>query len=130
MQFKLAGNRSRFQVIAGPAEAKDASPCRRNVLIDSQSVGGRNFTGCKAQTAFPSSRKRLFDNPESVFRRNSRLRRVVAKNLVDAMLADQREQTLMDIPELDLGRVLPANHANAVIGSSCMMAEIGFPCSS
>jgi hypothetical protein len=31
------------------------------------------------------------------------------------VLADEREQTLMDIPKLDLGRILFPNHNNAVI---------------
>src|ERR1700761_927830 len=78
-------------------------------------IGGRAFTGGKAQAAFHSSRKPLVDNPESVFRRDGRQSCVVAKNLVDAVLADEREQALVDIPELDLGRVLLPNHVDAVI---------------
>jgi hypothetical protein len=61
-------------------------------------------------------RKPLVDNPESVFRRDGRQSCVVAQNLADAVLADEREQVLMDIPELDLPRVLLPHHDDAVIG--------------
>ena len=108
---------SRFvQLLEGPA--LDAGGSRRLDVADGKlaKIGGWTFTRGKAQAAFHSPRKPLVDNPESVFRRDGRQSCVVAKNLVDAVLADEREQALMDIPELDLGRVLLPNHDDAVIG--------------
>lgn len=104
------------QLLEGTAFDADGS-CRLDVA-DSElaKIGGRPFTGGKAQAAFHSPRKPLVDNPESVFRRDGRQSCVVAKNLVDAVFADEREQALMDIPELDLSRVLLPNHGDAMIG--------------
>jgi hypothetical protein len=98
--------------------ALDAGGSRRLDLADGElaKVGSRLFAGGKAQAAFHSSRKPLVDNPESVFRRNGRQSCVVAKNLVDAVFADERKEVLMDVPELDLGRVLLPNHDDAVMG--------------
>jgi hypothetical protein len=57
-------------------------------------IGGRSFTGGKAQSAFHGPRKPLVDNPESVFRRDGKQSCVLAKNLINAVLADDREQAL------------------------------------
>jgi hypothetical protein len=70
----------------------------------------------KRRPHFHGPREPLVDNPESVFRRDGRQSCVVAKNLVDAVLADEREQVFIDIPKLDLGRVLLPNNDDAVIG--------------
>jgi hypothetical protein len=104
------------QLLEGPA--LDAGGSRRLNVADGElaKTGGRPLTGGKAQAALHGPRKPLVDNPESVFRRDGRQRCVVAKNLVDAVLANEREQVLMDIPELDLGRVLLPNHDDAVMG--------------
>jgi len=93
---------------AGAADRMWLTGCCQN--------GRQPFTGGKAQAAFHGPWKPLVDNPESVFRRDGRQSCVVAKNLVDAVLADEREQVFMDIPELDLGRVLLPNNDDAVIG--------------
>src|ERR1700743_2870029 len=104
------------QLLEGPALYAGGS--RRLDVADGKlaKMGGRPFTGGKAQAAFHGSRKPLVDNPESVFRRDGRQSCVVTENLIDAVFADEREQTLMDIPELDLSGVLLPNHNNAVVG--------------
>src|ERR1700722_6710573 len=79
-------------------------------------VSVRLFTRGKAQAAFDGPRKPFVDNPEPVLSRNGRQSGVVAQNLVHAVLANEREQLLMDIAKLDLGRVLSPDHLNAVLG--------------
>src|SRR5580698_9717300 len=78
------------------------------------SVG--QLTRGKAQTALDGPRKPLVDNPESVLGRDGRQSSVVAQNLVDAVRANEREQLLVDVAELDLGRVLFPDHDDAVVG--------------
>jgi len=79
-------------------------------------VSVRLFARGKAQTALDRPRKPFVDNPEPVLGRDGRQSGVVAQNLVHAVLANKREQLLMDIAELDLGRVLPPDHLDAVVG--------------
>jgi hypothetical protein len=104
------------QLLEGPA--LDAGRSLRLDVTDGElaEIGGGRFTGGKSQATFNGPRKPLVDNPESVFRRNGRQSRVVTKYLAAAVLADEREQVLMNIPELDLCRVLLPNYDDAVIG--------------
>ena len=104
------------QLLEGPAFDADGSS--RLDVADGKlaKIGSRPFAGGKAQAAFHSPRKPLVDNPESIFGRDSRQSCVVSKNLVDAVFADERQQALMDISELDLARVLLPNYGDAVIG--------------
>ena len=69
-----------------------------------------------AQTALDGPRKPFVDNPESVFGRDGRESRVIAQNFVNAVFANEGEQLLMDIAELDLRRVLSPDHDDALIG--------------
>ena len=87
------------------APALDAGGGRRLNLADGElaKIGVRPFTGGETQAAFHVPRKPLVDNPESVFRRDGNQSCVVPKNFVSAVLADEREQALMDVPELDPG---------------------------
>src|ERR1700721_989698 len=79
-------------------------------------VSVRLFTRGKAQAALDGPRKPFVDNPEPVLGRDGRQSGVVAQNLVHAMLANEREQLLMDIAELNLGCVLSPNHEDAIVG--------------